>query len=507
MKIQNRFIFLGSLSCFLCLLVSCSLSEELDKINGITSIQGTVSFNANVLNETLYLKDLITTDNLDLKEGTNGDYSFGFENSSDYKIESIIFPKINVNTLTVTLPQEIIENSSLMVVGKYYDLPAIESKFDLETPKLGNSDFPEGFSIKVIKLKQGAKILLDLDSKFNLVSKIKVTIPKLKKDGVVYTKTFDNIPANEKSNLIIDDLNGYSLFVDDMGIKIESFVEKTSNDPISGSMTISSTIDISDNHEFVEGFFGQNVLHPEPIAVNISLPDGLKKISTSDMIIKEITITLSVSKNSLTLPFDLDLTGGEGIKLVKQETRNNIFQFKIENLNILNLTQLKLTPTVTLNKGLTSGDNKLTDISSLTFNAKVDVPMDFKAEDLAYEQEGNNSFYETGIKESDFEFKDGKIRLIGSISSEIPLGATIQVGYRDSNNGSDLLSLFDKPIEIKSGDNTFDVSVTKEKLDLIKTYPIQVVKLTLNGSGLINSAQKISFKIGLAANGTITTKI
>ena len=166
-----------------------------------------------------------------------------------------------------------------------------------------------------------------------------------------------------------------------------------------------------------------------------------------------------------------------------------------------------MTPIVTLNKGLTSGINKLTDISSITFNAKLDVPMDITAKDLIYEEEGDNLFYEASIKESDFEIKDGKISLIGSINSDIPLDASIQVCYRNTANGGDLLSLFDNPVEIKFGEKLFDITVTKEKFDLIKTYPFQVVKITLNGSGKINSSQKISFKIGLAAKGTITVKI
>ena len=121
--------------------------------------------------------------------------------------------------------------------------------------------------------------------------------------------------------------------------------------------------------------------------------------------------------------------------------------------------------------------------------------MDIQAKDLAFEQEGDNSFYEAVIKESDFEFKDGKISLMGSINSEIPLDASLEVYYRNTTNGDDLLSLFEKPIEIKSGDNSFNVSVTKEKLDRIKKYPFQVIKVTLNGSGEIKSNQEIKFKI------------
>ena len=68
MKIHSRFYLLGSLSCFFFLLVSCSLSDELDKISDINTIEATGSFNANVLNETLNLSELITQDNLDLKD-------------------------------------------------------------------------------------------------------------------------------------------------------------------------------------------------------------------------------------------------------------------------------------------------------------------------------------------------------------------------------------------------------------------------------------------------------
>ena len=509
MKIYSRFYLLGSLSCFFVLLVSCSLSDELDKISGINSIEATGSFNANVLNETLYLKDLISIDNLDLKvDPITGYYIFGFENSSNYKMESIVFPKINVDPLYVKLPSEYTNPLAPIPVGEYI-LPKVISTFDLDTPKIGTLEFPSGFNIKVIKLKTGAKISLTLNNDFNLGARMKVTIPTLIKDGVVYSKTFLNIPANTISNLTIDDLEGYSLNTADMAIEIQTTIIKTINNPIIGSEMIFSTIvDIADHHESVEGFFGEIVLNADPISVGVSLPDGFKKINFKDMIIKETTITLTVSKNNLTLPFDLDLLG-EGIEIEKKPlditNNNNIFEFKIKDLNILNLDQLILTPVVTLNKNLSSGYNELKDISSITFKTKVD--MDIEVKDLTFEQEGDNSFYEASVKESDFEFKNGKIWLKGSINSQIPLGATIQVDYKNTTNGADSLSLFDNPIEIKFGETAFDVTITKEKLDLIKKSPFQVIKVTLNGSGKIERNQKIILKIGLAANGTIATKI
>ena len=508
MKIYNRFYLLGSLSCFFCLFVSCSLSEELDKINDITSIQASASFNANILNETIFLKDFITTDIFELKENTvTGDYSFGFEKNSDYKIESVVFPEININPLFLTLPPQYINPPITIPIGEY-DLPKVINTFNLETPRIGTSIFPNGFNITEIKLKPGAKITLNLNNEFNLGGRIKVTIPKLIKNGVAYSKIFDNIAANTISNLIIDDISGYTLFTEAMSIEFETTIKKTSITPISGSkMSFSTTIDIADHYEYIEGFLGEILLKPDPILIDVSIPDGFKKITTSDRIIKEAIITLTVSENNLILPFDLDLES-EGITLEKTTITNSaIFQFKIHNLNLSNLAELKLKPIVTLNKGLTSGINKLTDISSLTFNAKLDVPMDITAKDLIYEQEGDNLFYEASIKESDIEIKDGKISLIGSINSDIPLGASVQVSYRKTANGGDLLSLFDNPVGIKLGETLFDITVTKEKFDLIKTYPFQVVKITLNGSGKINSSQKISFKIGLAAKGTITVKI
>lgn len=506
MKIHKRFYLLGCLKCFFCLLGSCSLSEELDKIKGITAIEASGSFNANIINDVLLLKDLISTDNLDLKaNAVTGDYSFGFENNSNYKIETVIFPKISINPLVVTLPASY---TSTPIPAGEYDLQKVTSSFAIETPKMGTTIFPAGANIAVIKLKSGAKITLNLNNEFNLGARIKVTIPNLTKNGLAYSKTFDNIAANTISNLIIDDISGYILSTNGMSIEIENTIKKTSSAPITGSkMSFSTTIDIADHHESIEGFFGELELKPDPIVVNVALPAGFKKITTSDMIIKETVITITVSKNNLTLPFDIDMLS-EGLTLEKTTLEaNSIFQFKIKNLNILNIAQLKLTPVVTLNKGLTSAINKITDISALTFNAKIEVPMDITAKDLSYGQEGANSFYKATTKESDFEFKEGKISVIGSVNSDVPLGATVQVYYRNIANGPDSLSLFDSPIVINSGDNNFNVAVTKEKLDLIKTYPFNDIRVTLNGSGKINSGQRMIFKVGLAAKGTITVKI
>jgi hypothetical protein len=497
-------------------MASCSLSEELDKISDINSIEATGSFNANVLNDTLNLSELITQDNLDLKEDPKtGDYSFGFENSSDYKIESVIFPQKRFNLLPVTLPPEY-TNPLISVLTGDIDLPEVVSSFSLETPKIGDTDFPVGFKINEIKLKTGAKISLVLKNEFNLKARITVTITNLTKNGSPYSKVFDNIRADDTLNLEINDLDGYSLYTSgEMEIKIATTIIKTSSGPIIGDkMTFSTTIDIADHHESVKGFFGKIVLNPDPIAVDVKLPDGFVKNSNSDMIIKEAVITLTVDKKDLTLPIDLELSG-EGITVVKTTTEEdltsdtNIFEFKIIDLHILNLTQLKLTPVVTLNKKVFTPlqKNELMDISSLTIKAKVDIPMDIQAKDLTFEQEGDNSFYEASVKESDFEFINGEVRLSGSINSGIPLSASVQVYYKDDTNILPILTLFDNPIEIKLGDNNFEVSVTAKKLDDIKKYPIQVIKVTLNGSGSINSEQEITFKIGLAAKGTITTKI
>lgn len=505
MKSQNLFYLLGGLSC---LLVSCSLSQELDKIDSITSVQATGSINANVLNETVYLKDLISSDNLDLKVNPlTGDYSFGFENTSNYKVESVVFPKINISPLVATLPSQY-ANPFIPIPAGEYALPKATSAFSIETPTIGTVGFAPGYKISVIKLKTGAKITLNLNNELSLGARIKVTIPKLIKNGLAYTKTFDNIAPKSIVNLVLDDLNGYSLNADGvMSVEVETTLKKTSLDPITGSkMTFSTTIDIADRYESVEGFFGEIIVKPDPILVNVVLPDGFKKITSSDMIIKETLITLTVSKNNLTLPFDLDLSY-EGVDLAKTTSANGVFQFKILNLNVLNLAQLKLIPKITLNKGLTSGINKIMDTSTLTFKAEIEVPMDITAKDLAYEQADENSFYEATVKESDFDFKEGKISLIGAIVSEIPMGASVQVYYRNTASGADLLSLLDTPIAIKLGETKLDAALTKEKLDLIKKYPFQVIKITFNGSGKINSNQKISFKIGLAAKGTFSSKI
>ena len=522
MKIHSRFYLLGSLSCFFVLLVSCSLSDELDKISDINTIEATGSFNANVLNETLKLSDLITQDNLDLNKDSEGNYSFGFEKSSDYKIKSIIFPKITANTVEVKLPLEYSNPS--VPAGEYPLLPPVTSAFSIPKPTIGDTDFPEGFKINEIKLKTGAKISLILINEFNLKARITVTIPNLTIGGLPYSKVFDNIPAGVPSNLEINDLDGYSLDTSgEMGIKIATTIIKTSSGPITGDkMTISTEIDIADHHKSVEGFFGEIVLNPDPITVDVDLPDGFVKDATSsEMIIKEAKITLTVDKKDLTLPIDLELIYN-GTSLQKTVVGNSL-EFTIkENLNILQLDQLVLTPIVTLNKASSSEFNKLMDSSSLTFNAKVDIPMDITVKDLIFKQEVKNSLFEAEIKESDFEFKEGKVSLLGSVSNQIPLGAFVEVWYSDIENGNIGELLFDEAIEIKQGtgkletvipevyervETLLNIEVTKEKLDRIKKYPFQVVKVKLNGDGKIKSNQEIKFKIGIKAKGTLTTKI
>lgn len=522
MKNFKRFYSLGTTAIALGVLTaSCGISDELDKINSIESVQAKGSLNANILDATWSLKNIIPTDELELKELPDGTYSLGFETSSDFQIGNTEFPSIEKTTNTIPL---IFLNSSPEYNGKpsgtYYDLDPLDITFEIPKPEIGNSKISDNFKIEEVVLKQGAKIILDLgfSNDCNASVKAEVTIPSLTKNNAAYTKTF--YANNGSAQFVMGDLEGYTLNTDpNIKIKVGLGVQKN-NTLVTGEITPAFTIQIGSNTKSVKGFFGETELTSDPIETPISLPDLIKGNDDSQMTIREATIAVSVQKNGFTIPTDLDFGGGnlcyyknnsqgKPINLERVVTGDpNTYKFKIKDINVMNIEKLVLNPKVTLNKGLTSGSNMITDQASINYGVNAQVPFDFKIENLVFEEEGENPFKDVSLEEEDYQIIDGRVMLKGIVNSELPIKAVLQAYYRNEKEDNTYLSpLFDTPIIINSGSNDFNVVITKEKLDIIKQFPYQAIQLRLDGTGSIKSSQKVTFKVGVAAKGTFKVKV
>lgn len=189
---------------------------------------------------------------------------------------------------------------------------------------------------------------------------------------------------------------------------------------------------------------------------------------------------------------------------------SNVFKFKIKDLNIIDLDSMKLAPSVTINKGLTTGSNILTDKAKINFKLNMNVPLDIKADDLSFEKAIGNKLPNKNIEDyADVEIIGGKATLIGTIASEIPMGGKVQIYFKNktTDNDENAGALFDEPFEFISGTKNFAITITKEKFDILKKYKYQIMKVTCNGDGAIRSDQTVRVRIGFSSKGTIKAKI
>lgn len=521
MKIPNRFYSLTAVIVVFSSLTSCGLSDQLDKLNSIKTVEGTASFNANLLNQTWLLKDFIPSDQLQVKEQVDGSYNLGFETSSNYVLDKVMFPVGQLNPTDIPLtPLNLLPEYTNTSVGSYFEMPPFNIDVQIPKPSIGDTSFSSDFKIEYIKLRTGAKVSLTLDINSNSGSFVTIEIPSLTKNGVVYKKDFGPIEGSQTTTLVMNDLDGYLLSTDpQISLVIKHKIRRISS-PIMGNIKATFSLDIADHYENIQGFFGEMSLSVDAVEVPISISDLIKGTADSEMVIKEAVVTIGVSKSGFTIPTDLDFTEGAQCYYINDNVAKPItitqlsgvdpdtYIVKINNLNVLNIEKIVFHPKVTLNKGLTSGNNFITDSATVNYTVNAEVPLDVKAKGLMFETEDDNPFTDVTLDDEDFQVQNGQVLVKGSVSSEIPLGAKLQVFYRNISNDNTYLSpLFEAPITITNGTTSFETIVTKAKLDVIKQYPYQVLQLTLDGSGAIKSTQKITFKVGVAARATVKAKV
>jgi hypothetical protein len=494
---------------------SCGISDELDKINAIDSVEASGSMIGASIEINMPLSKFIPASSI-TKKGADGVYSLSCNNSSSYNIENITLPEINSKPAEINLNKlNYFPDYRKTPKNTYFDVPEQTMNLDIAALILKETILPDNAAIKKLTLKTGAQINFTLDVDSNSESIITIKIPSLVKDGIMYSKTLGPVTGTQIFNYS-DDIGGYTLNLDPnitMGVQLS--VYKTAS-PANGTIKTSIGFNIGQNYEAINGFFGEMELTSNQISMPVSVPSNFKGNSYSEMAINEVTITVHLNKTGLNVPVDLNFSNGlcyyagnstpKPINLISIPNNNpNSYTFKIKNFNVLNIDKLILNPTITLNKGISSGENTLNDSAKISYDITVDVPLNLTAKKLTMEKiilnKLNSKIDDTA------EFVNGNLIVKGSIESQLAFDTSLQIYHRNNiNDNTYLVPLFDTPIVLKKGSNTFEFTISKQKFDAIRSNQYQVLQLTLDGSDIINENLNINFKATVNLNGTIKTK-
>lgn len=496
---------------------SCGISDELDEINSIDSVEASGPMIGAVIEADMPLNQFMPASSI-TKKGGDGVYRLSYNTSGNYNIENITLSPFNSKSTEIKLNRlNYFPSYQKTPINTYFNAHEQTMNLDIPVLTLKKTIFPDNAKIKNLKLKAGAQINFSLDVDSNSQSIITVKIPSLVKNGIAYSKTLGPVTGTQILNYS-DDIGGYTFNLNpDITIVTQLSVYKTEA-PANGSIKTSIGFNIGQNYEAINGFFGEIELPSNQISLPISVPVNFKGSSDSEMIIKEATVTVHLKKTGFNVPIDLNFSNGglcyyqgnstpKPINLISIPNNNpDSYTFKIKNFNVLNIEKLILNPTITLNKGITSGDNSLNDSAKISYDITVDAPLDLTAKKLIMEKIMLNNL---NLKTADnTEFVNGNIIIKGNVDSQIAFDASLQIYHRNNiNENTYLVPFFDTPIILKKGSNEFEFTISKQKYDEIKSYQYQVFQLTLDGSDIINENRKINFKATVNLNGTVKTNI
>ena len=496
---------------------SCGISDELDKINTIDSVEASGSMIGAVVEVDMPLSNFIPASSM-IKKGSDGVYSLSYNTSGNYDIENITLPAFDSKPAAINLNVlNYFPDYRKTAKNTYFDAPEHTMNLDIASLILRETILPDNAEIKNITLKTEAQINFSLDVDSNSQSIITIKIPSLVKDGVAYSKTLGPVTGTQIFNYS-DDIGGYTLNPNpNITMRVQLSVYKTAA-LANGTVKTSIGINIGQNYEAINGFFGEIKLPSNQISLPISIPSSFKGSSDSEMTIKEVTITAHLNKTGVNLPIDLNFSSGslcyyrgsntpKPITIISVPNNNpDSYTFKIKDFNVLNIDKLVLNPTITLNKGITSGENSLKDLAKISYDVTVDAPLDLTAKKLTLEKIILNKL--NAKIDDTAEFVNGNLIIKGKVDSQLAFDTSIQIYHRNDINETDyLVPLFDTPIVLKKGSREFEFPISKQKYNEIRKYQYQVFQMTLDGSDIVKENQKINFNAKVNLNGTVKTTI
>jgi len=528
-------------------IVGCGLTENIDKLQNVKGVTGTTSFNGNILDASMSVKDALK----DIKMGNNsvdtlrGDtLGFKYQFSQNFDIGTINFPNFPMgvpktfNEASIVATYAVASNNSDIVFEDYSSSIVLD-----KLPSIGTASFTSNFVINEITLKQGATISIQVPTNTigtNLL--LDVEFPTIKLNGVSL-KTNATILANSTANINLNlpSLNGYvlttqkvgSVFTVPINLKLHITKLSSSYNPTANTISLLPMLNIGTNYSTVKGFFGkfsiQNIDFEENLNFSLNQLQGKATI-------EKINLKLTAAPTGLNVPIGLNFAGtqlvtqsnvvhqmqklpnaGNDILFKENQLSNNslelsnkTYDFVPDVDDILHLKTLHVKAAVTLNEGNETNQvsNELSAGATLNLKFEAQIPISLQTQNLQLVQIDKNTFNNSDMD----KLENTELKLGGSIVSKIPLGCNAQIYFRNTETGANEYQLFDNAIVIPAaksatapGESVINISINKEKLDKIKTYKFMVFIVGIEGNGTLTNSQTIRATIFVAGKTTFKT--
>lgn len=339
-----------------------------------------------------------------------------------------------------------------------------------------------------------------------------------------YTSLNGTIPAD---NTIID--LGTDLAMPYNRVIMEYTIEISSdNQMVDFDREDEITLDIellNPEFDYVKGYFGQQTESVEPDSLMLEIEDIISNIS-GDFLISSPSITLDYS-NSFAIPMEINLEGtglkeAETVDLdlapisisypVAPDNRDITATFAIDKTNsslpeLISMppSQINFSGTAKMNPSGNNGlrDNYIFGNSRFLGSLEIEVPMEFRMNNLQYSDTLDNFLDEAFDDESEINWDDFELfRIDFDVVNGFPMGVSLNMILYDSVNQMDLASIdaadILEPAPVDSNGKASGVAETTTGIEFTEEF-----------FSSINLADKIifTFTLNTTDNGTTDVKI
>jgi hypothetical protein len=388
-----------------------------------------------------------------------------------------------------------------------------------------------------ILLKEG-NLSYSINSGINYPSEAVVSLPTFKNNGSAFTRNIalTTLGTADASNISLAnqtaDLTTLSTPYNRFPIKIDITCKKSSStfkwkatDKVNVQITMGNM-----NFKHLKGFFGEKLINLEENSFEVGVFENT--LSGTNISLHGQSIYFNVY-NDYGVPLVLDFKKFQGSN---ESTSKNIltdpnspFQMasptafgdpaaktKVEVTNVseiyeLNPSLITYQLDATLNKGIASGNNFLTDTSKVIVEINAKIPLWGKAGNIVLEDTMDNSL-EGDIDEAEVQY----VKLKAKITNEFPIDAKVQIYLADENYiitdslfTADQMafitssSVNDAGDLVKAGVYDKTIEVNKSKFEKLIESPYLIIRGNLATSEAsskdvkIKSGYKLDVKIGL----------
>jgi len=461
--------------------------------------------------------------------------------ADEYLTNSIFAAIVITGSPGTSTPVYIDLNGSAVEVGiRGRDLEVKSGRVILPTQTIGSLDdkdtitFDPGTDIEIDEfLITEGTLSYQIQSTSPVKATMEITLSTALRSGVPITELISVDPNTTLNGTILADNTIIDLGTDPSipynRVPMEYSIEISSDNlMVDFDWEDEITLDIellNPEFDYVKGYFGQQTESIDPDSLMLEIEDVLSNIS-GDFLISSPSITLNYS-NSFAIPMEIDLEGTgrkeeETVDLglapfiitypVTLENRDVTATFAIDKTNsslpeLISLppSQINFSGTAKMNPAGNNGlrDNYIFGNSRFLGSLEIEVPMEFRMNNLQYSDTLDNFLDEAFDDEGEINWDDFELfRVDFNVVNGFPMGVSLNMILHDSINQMDLASIdatdILEPAPVDSNGKASGVAETATSIEFTEEF-----------FSSINLADKIifTFTLNTTDNGTTDVKI